>query len=389
MRLLLDDSTEPVIYTIQDGAIYALDAQTGELHWSGDRVGWDALVGCASASIVVRQSFQYLAGLAAADGTVLWSVEGNAGYQMDVTSDDVVLARGGSYQQQGYMEAFDAQNGTLLWRHVWPSTPFDEARDQDEDRPVWHGDTCYYVEHGDTLVAIVTRTGEVRWRYHHPAAFTVDPAVDDDFVIIGTADEFVLAFAAINGELTWRFPMGFAHPPTTRPRIGSGRVLVGAERVVVALDAQTGQSLWHVIPGKDLDTDEPVFNTLNEFLEITPDLSYIAYLAFSGDPHSGGDPDLYCEVSAYDAVGQRIWRHVSSQILFMGRSHDRCYLWFAEYDRGEVWALSPTGQIIQTVRLPSSASVLVSESALFVASSGNLIAYSSDLTAPLWHTPIR
>ncbi|MEJ2746744.1 MAG: PQQ-binding-like beta-propeller repeat protein [Anaerolineae bacterium] len=80
-----------------------------------------------------------------------------------------------------------------------------------------------------------------------------------DRVYVGTANNFLIALDATNGDEKWRFETG--HSIWGRPAYKDGVLFVASmDKTIYALEAETGQELWHTGLGGAL-ASSPVTNT--------------------------------------------------------------------------------------------------------------------------------
>lgn len=143
--------------------VYALDARTGALKWKYDpqvprETGFHACCDVVNRGVAVWNGRVYVAtldgrlvALDAADGHVVWSkvtVDQTKSYTITmaprIIKGKVVVGNGGSeYGVRGYVSAFDAATGKLIWRFFTvpgdPSKPF-ESKAMEMAAKTWTGD---------------------------------------------------------------------------------------------------------------------------------------------------------------------------------------------------------------------------------------------------------
>ena len=118
----------------------------------------------------------------------------------------------------------------------------------------------YFGTFDNEVLAIDLETGSLAWRYEHPTRrfpFYSSAAVTDDLVVIGGRDKMVHALDRDTGENVWIF--------TTRARVDSSPVVSG-ERVYVGshdgrlyvLDLASGEKLWEFEAGGPLSASPAI-----------------------------------------------------------------------------------------------------------------------------------
>ena len=219
--------------------VKALDAKTGRLLWSFDpkvprelliRICCDAVnrgVAVWKGKVFVGTLDGRLIALDAASGKPVWSVQTfDKAKPYSITSaprainDKIIIGNSGSeYGVRGYISAYDAGSGRLLWRFYTvpgnPSKPF-ESPILRKAAKTWHGQ-WWKAGGGGTV-----------W-----GAIAYDP--DLDLIYFGTAngDEWVQKYRSPGGGDNWFLAS------------------------IVAVKAATGEYAWHyqVVPGDVWDYD--------------------------------------------------------------------------------------------------------------------------------------
>lgn len=132
--------------------------------------------------------------------------------------------------------ALDAATGAERWRF------FGVVGD------VTASDGLVYVSTPGQLRALDAATGEERWRERVDG---FSPVVDDGVLVIGTGDGFLLGLDAQTGAERWRYQVstqGAVH----NPALSGGIAYASGEAAgFVAVDATTGELVWHGDTGDD------------------------------------------------------------------------------------------------------------------------------------------
>ncbi len=109
---------------------------------------------------------------------------------------------------------------------------------------------------GGGVVALALEDGAVRWRARTPVPVRGGPAIAGDTVAIGLTDGTVLGLDAATGAVRWRRDLGAglgaeAATLVASPAVDGGDVLVGNQRRLAAIAADTGDAAWVVDPVPD------------------------------------------------------------------------------------------------------------------------------------------
>jgi outer membrane protein assembly factor BamB len=103
------------------------------------------------------------------------------------------------------------------------------------------------------VIAIDLATGVVRWRVATPVPVRGGPAISGTTVAIGELDGTLLGLDIRTGAERWRYELGAGIAPEAAsvfasPTTDAGDVLLGNQRHLAALRADTGARLWSVDP---------------------------------------------------------------------------------------------------------------------------------------------
>jgi outer membrane protein assembly factor BamB len=157
------------------------------------------------------------------------------------------------------------------------------------------------------------------------------PTQADDKVFVGTSDNRLLAFDAVDGRLLWQFETG--HSVWTQPIYEDGVVYIASmDREVYAVDAATGQEIWH----HQLDGAVAGNHTINSDLIYVSSFGKRVYAlekatgaerwrseataAVWGAPALAGDTIYYADIEgtifAVDALsGELRWREETAEYV--------------------------------------------------------------------------
>lgn len=241
----IDRAHRRVFVGSSDGGLYALRADTGEILWRFETLGF---VQC-SPLYDAREDVVYFG------------------------SND-----GGLYK-------VGAEHGELLWRFM---TNAEVAR-----RPVLAGSVLYAANANDTLIAVDVRTGSLRWSQHRTPALGMEvagysgPALYRGRVYMGFSDGTVTAFDAATGAERWQ-PVDLSAEAETL--VGEVPQYLDADTTPVALDLEQGPAVFVAsyaggVYALDADTGRQIWSH-TDALSVT-DLGY-----WSQDPYPAPPADF-------------------------------------------------------------------------------------------------
>jgi len=277
-----------------DGALYAINAQTGEKRWAYQANG------PIKASPSVQDGVAYFGDgegvfhavdLNSRETKWQFRSEGEIISSASFAGDSVLF---GSYD--GFLYCLNQENGALRWKfetegyvHATPAiwahleNPSREDRDSvivtgcdsylrvlnlDDGTqaqqvnlgayvgasPAIEKNRAYCGTYGTEVLGINLDTGEIAWQYQHPEhkfPFFASAAVTKALVIIGGRDKMVHALSPETGEPQWTY--------TAKSRIESSPVIVGkrvffgtTRGVFIALDITTGEPVWEFATGSSI-----------------------------------------------------------------------------------------------------------------------------------------
>jgi alcohol dehydrogenase (cytochrome c) len=194
---------------------YALDAQTGRIIWHHARSNTEGLIDDASmhhnrgvglwgSSVFMETDNAHLLCLDARSGNLRWDVaytDGNPNYgatsaPLVVNGKVIVGTSGGDDGVRGFVSAFDAESGKLLWQFWTIPAPGEKGSES------WPGDS--YLHGGGTTWMPGTYDPELNtlfWGTSNPSPdFDGGPRPGDDLYT-----DCLLALDADTGKLKWHF----------------------------------------------------------------------------------------------------------------------------------------------------------------------------------------
>jgi outer membrane protein assembly factor BamB len=228
----------------ETGDLYALDVATGETRWTFDTgwpvrrapavVGGRVFVGAGVSPVgALSGPIGAVYALDAASGDLLWEARVPAVDSSPTVVNGTVFVG----DVDGLVHALSAASGGALWTAEVAADSAVRSSPTVVDGTVLIGGQA-------GVYALDVVTGDTRWLFETEQAVRSSPTVADGRVVVGRIDGSVSAVAAATGEERWTTELG-PRPVRSSPTVVDGRVFVGSNNVGVhALDLETGEQLW-------------------------------------------------------------------------------------------------------------------------------------------------
>lgn len=276
-----------VIYaTTGYGAVYAVDAQKGNILWQKSlQTPLRIAPMVANGNVFVQSVDNKFYALNAKNGEEQWK------YDISLENTTLVGGAPAAYSPEldivvtgfsnGEIQAFNATLGSPLWsdilisnRQAYSSTFLDTIK----SAPVIEGENVYAVGNANVLTAIDLRSGSRKWEKEIGSVNTPLLVGNTLYVVANTND--LLAINKENGDVLWATPidLGKKSAETTifNPLMLDGRLVVALSNGTVLLYMpQTGKLLNSVDLGENLNSAPIVANEYVFF--VTADADIIAY----------------------------------------------------------------------------------------------------------------
>lgn len=214
--------------------LHALDLRSGRMRWQTEGEVWEPLhVHAGTASVRTRDGGLRLLDLA--DGSVLRDITVADARHVMGRQDELLF----TLRVPNTQGVVDAETGALIWESNVPGA----------------ASTGLLVEDGRLVVAadvgeiygIGLLTGTYDWRTTIPAPSPLPPqgigptpVVVDGKVHVGT-EEGIVAVEAATGAIRWTSPIGEVTSPLT---LRDGMLYAAADGDLVAVDARNGNEVW-------------------------------------------------------------------------------------------------------------------------------------------------
>lgn len=249
-----------VLVSSLDGKVYAYDAKTGRQRWAATTRG------AVFSSPVVADGVAYVGStdhavyaLDARTGRLKWRYDTGSPVFASAAVADGVVCIGGNEAIYG----LDAETGKLVWRQ--------DAKGFFQSRAAAAGGLFFLGGWGNTLYALETKTGAVKWTatmgrtrgglgdissYYAPAV--ASPAVGGGRVYVCTIDGVLHALDQNTGAEAWtaHAPLGCGSFGLSSPLYAEGRIYLGGTGEprrgnCYAIDAASGAIVWTCATGAD------------------------------------------------------------------------------------------------------------------------------------------
>ena len=223
------------------GVFHAVDAQTGESRWTFETEA--EIISSANVAqdrLLFGSYDQFLYCLSAKDGSLVWKFE-TEGYVHGTPAivNGAVVVSG----CDGYLRIINIADGAEQQKIA--------LGDYVAASPALLNNRAYAGTFGNQVLCAGLESSELLWGYEHPERhfpFYASAAVTADLLVIGGRDKMVHALQSQTGEPLWTYP--------AKSRVDSSPVIVG-ERVffgtvggeLVALNLNSGEKVWEFVVG--------------------------------------------------------------------------------------------------------------------------------------------
>jgi len=231
-----------------NGALYTLDAITGDLIWSFTSKG-----NFSYSSPIFSNGVIYAGSLNdnmyafdAAFGNLKWQFTTGSSIESSPTVADGIIYFG---SDDYYFYALDATSGALKWKF---KTGFNVS-----SSPAISNGIVYFASDDRNFYALDAKTGNLIWKYYTGFQFVAaSPVIANNTVFIGDRSGIFYAFDAASGNIKWKFSTGNISLELSRPVIANGVIYLSSwyniayvnnynqPGSVYAIDASTGALIW-------------------------------------------------------------------------------------------------------------------------------------------------
>ena len=270
--------------------------------------------------------------------------------------------------------------------------------------PAIEGDYVYIGSADNNVYCLNRKTGAKVWGYPTGNSVLSSPLIAGDALYVGSADHKLYRLNAATGEKVWEFETG--DNIQSSPAIADGLVYVGSfDDKVYCVDAETGIKQW------DFQTDEDVFSTpaVADGRVYVGGVDYKLYCldAKTGDklwhfqtegdiPPSPAVVDGYVYVGSKDGkfycidaeTGSKQWDFPTGDIVYNSAAVSKDFVYFASLD-GKVYCLDTvTGEKIWDfdTGYDVHSSPATTSDYLYIGSfDGNVYCLDVEMGTMIWH----
>ncbi len=226
------------------GVFHAVDTETGESRWTFETEA--EIISSANVAqdrLLFGSYDQFLYCLSAEDGSLVWKFE-TEGYVHGTPAivNGAVVISG----CDGYLRLINIADGVEQQKIG--------LGDYVAASPAILNNRAYAGTFGNQVLCAGLEGSEILWQYEHPERhfpFYASAAVTADIVVIGGRDKMVHALEPQTGKLLWTYP--------AKSRVDSSPVIVD-ERVffgtvggeLAALDLNSGEKVWDFVSGASI-----------------------------------------------------------------------------------------------------------------------------------------
>ncbi|WP_440874561.1 outer membrane protein assembly factor BamB [Thalassotalea sp. PLHSN55] len=256
-----------VFYTTENGEIFALNAETGELDWQS-KVKGEIIAAPAidSGIIVVNTASGILKAFNASNGEEVWEVVQDVPALTLRGTSSPTIAAGGVIvgTPSGEVTVYILEKGQQGWTvevgEATGSTELQRVVDVDTT-PVVYGDKIYSVSSRGNLIAIELRTGRILWKRQYSSYAQM--AIAGNNLYLTDVSGHVYAIDRNNGLERWS-QLGLSNRNVTGPVIEGQYVVVGDYQGYLHwLEQETGDIVArHYIDGSGIHTTPSVSNNI-------------------------------------------------------------------------------------------------------------------------------
>jgi len=232
------------------GAVVAVDAERGQLHWRAE-VGGELSASPAIDNRCVYIATQYqdvqgehlpvrgtLRALSRETGVTLWMRTLPAPIRGGLVASQTAIFGGAA---DGRVYSFDKRSGLTLW--------INQYSESISNQPAISGRFLYFGSDAGTLFALDQANGQLAWRYRSRGPIPGPVAIANATVYFGSGDGYVYSFSESRAKLLWRRRTGASVQAVVA--VDNGVLAVSLDNYAYLLTPNKGAVIWRrLLPGR-------------------------------------------------------------------------------------------------------------------------------------------
>lgn len=256
-----------VVIGSEDGDVFALDAETGQLSWHS-KVKGEVIAAPAvdSGAVVVNTASGVIKAFNLSDGSDLWKVEQEVPALTLRGVSAPTISAGGALvgSPDGTLTVYLLENGRQGWvaevGETSGSTELERVIDVDSS-PVVYGDKVYSISSRGNLVSLDLRSGRILWERQYSSYRQI--SIQGNVIYLTDIQGHVYAIDRVNGVEQWS-QLSLTNRKVTGPVVVGNFIVVGDfEGYLHWLDASNGNFVArHEVDSSGIYTTPFVLNDI-------------------------------------------------------------------------------------------------------------------------------
>lgn len=225
-----------------DGYFYAVDAETGRVHWRYEiKVPTLSKPTVSGGRVFVTSADDTVYAFDAGTGKWLWHYRRRTASTSSIHGASQPLVDGNEVLvglSDGFLVALSLEDGQLKWeRKLHQGTKFTDV----DAHPIVENGVIYISSYDGALYALKRQGGEILWRFDSGASKQI--LIDGDRIFLPSTDGNIYALQKSNAKVLWSFELDHG-TPTQLIQTETQLVLGSSFQYVYVIDKSTGKGLY-------------------------------------------------------------------------------------------------------------------------------------------------